>query len=130
MSDSTAINANAATVDRFVSSVLSGDIDTVRALCHPDFELHEGSGLPFAGTYKGADGFLGFLQIFGEALEIEKLAPVRTYTSSDPDYVACEIELESVVKATGKRFDSTMVEVWTFRDGRVLSIKPHYFNAV
>ena len=122
-------NPNVSIQQRFVAAVFAGDGDTIRALAHPDFALHEGSGLPFAGTYRGGEGFLRFLGIFNDTFEIETLAPLRTYETEDPDYLACEFELRAVLRGNGERFDSTLVEIWNFRDGQVLSITPHYFNA-
>ena len=114
---------------QFVGAVMAGDQDTIRALSDPDFELHEGSGMPFAGVYRGADGFLRFLGIFFETLDIEKLEPVRTYESQDPDFIACEFDVRGTLRATGKLFESSLVEIWRFRSGKVLSIKAHYFNS-
>jgi ketosteroid isomerase-like protein len=123
-------NPNRAVQERFVAAVFAGDGDTIAALVAPEFELHEGSGLPFAGVYKGAQGFLRFLDLFMQTFDIERLEPVRTYETSDPDFLACEFDLRATVRATGEIFESTLVELWTFRDGRVVSIKPHYFNAL
>lgn len=122
--------SNAQIQERFVAAVFAGDADTIRALCAPEFELHEGSGLPFAGTYRGAQGFLEFLRLFGETFDIQELAPVRTYTTDDPDWLVGELTLRAILRASGKRFESSLLEMWQFRDGKVLSIKPHYFNAV
>jgi ketosteroid isomerase-like protein len=123
-------NPNLAIQQRFVAAVFAGDGATIEALCAPDFELLEGSGLPFAGVYKGGTGFLAFLGRFMETFEIERLEPVRTYEAADPDFLACEFELRATVRATGETFESSLVELWTFRDGQVVGIKPHYFNAL
>lgn len=122
-------NRNIGIQAEFVTAVFAGDADTIRRLADPGFELIEGSAVPFAGTYRGADGFLEFLGIFNDTFEIEKLAPVRAYEAEDPDYIAFEFDLRGIHRATGKMFESTLIEVWIFRDGKVLSIKPHYFNS-
>jgi ketosteroid isomerase-like protein len=120
---------NLQTKERFVSAVFAGDRETIRALCDPDFELHEGSGLPFAGVYQGAEGFLHFLAVFAETFDIDRLEPVRAYQAEDPDSMAFDFDLRATVRSTGELFESTLVEVWTFRGGKVLRIKPHYFNS-
>jgi ketosteroid isomerase-like protein len=122
------VTANLAIRQRFTAAVFAGDADTLRALAAPDFVLLEGSGLPFAGTFHGADGFLEFLGLFADAFEIEVLAPVRSFHSDDPNVIAWEFELRATVRATGERFESSLIEVWTFRGGKVVSVKPHYFN--
>jgi uncharacterized protein len=118
-----------AIMQRFVAAVLSGDLDTVRALAAPEMELHQGSGLPYAGVYKGAEGFIEFLGAFGETWEIERLEPVRNFLGEDPEWVASELAFAATSRATGKRFESSLVEVWHIRGGKVLLIKPHYFNS-
>ncbi len=123
-------NPNLAIQEQFVTAVFAGDAETIKALCAPDFELHEGSGLPFAGIYRGAEGFLEFLGMFNDTFDIEQLAPIRTYTSDDPDWLIGELHLRATLRDGGKPFDSSLLEMWHFRDGKVVSIKPHYFNAV
>lgn len=123
-------NPNLAVLERFTGAVAAGDGETVKALCAPGFELHEGSGLSFAGTYAGGEGFLEFLGVFVGALEIERLETTRIYQSDDPDFVIAEMELRATVRATGKVFESSLLERWRFADGKVAEIKPHYFNAM
>jgi ketosteroid isomerase-like protein len=123
-----ASNPNLPVQQRFVAAVFAGDGDTIRSLCAPDFELLEGSGLPFAGVFRGAEGFLAFLGVFNDTFELEYLNPVRHYASDDPDRMAFDFELRGVHRATGEAFESSLVELWTFREGKVVTIKPHYFN--
>ena len=123
-------NSNLAIVERFVGAALAGDGETLKALCDPEFKLHEGSGLSYAGTYSGGDGFMQLLGILNETFKISRLEPTRTYVSDDPDYVVCELELEATVRTTGRTFASSLLERWHFRDTKVLEIKAHYFNAM
>jgi len=121
-------NPNLAVQERFVAAVFAGDADTLRELAAPDFVLLEGSGLPFEPSYSGAEGFLRFLTAFAATFDIEVLAPVRSFASEDPDVIAFEFELKATDRATGKRFETSLIEVWTFREGKVAALKPHYFN--
>lgn len=123
-------NPNRTVIDRFVAAVFAGDSATLLSLCDPEFVLHEGSGLSFGGTYAGGEGFLAFLGLFSQTLDIARLEPIRTYLTDDPDWIVCEFELEATVRATGKPFASSLLERWHFRDGKVLAIKPHYFDAM
>jgi ketosteroid isomerase-like protein len=123
-------NPNLAIQEQFVTAVFAGDADTIKALCAPEFELHEGSGLPFAGTYRGAEGFLEFLGVFNDTFDIEHLTPVRTYTTGDPDWLVGELNLRATLRASGKLFETSLMEMWQFKNGKVVAIKPHYFNAV
>jgi len=121
-------NPNLAIQQQFVTAVFAGDAATIRSLIAPGFELTQGSGMPYAGAYKGADGFLEFLGVFADTLEIEKLEPVRHFLSEDPDLIVFEFDIAAVHRATGRPFVSSLLETWAFRDGKVAWIKPHYFN--
>jgi ketosteroid isomerase-like protein len=121
-------NPNLAVQERFVAAVFAGDTATIQTLAASGFELLEGSGLPFAGTYRGAEGFIEFLGIFTATFEIERLAPVRSFVSDDPDRLAFEFELRGIHRASGDVFESSLVELWHFRSGQVVSIKAHCFN--
>lgn len=113
---------------RFVAAVFAGDSATLTELCHADFVLEQGGAMPYAGTYRGAAGFLRFLGIFAETLDIEKLEPVRTYLCDDPDWLVSEFDLIATVKASGQRYETTLLERWQFSGGKVISVKPHYFE--
>lgn len=123
-------NPNLDVQQRFVAAVFAGDADTLRSLCDPDFELIQGSGTAYAGSYRGADGFLRFLGIFGETLDVQRLEPLRNYLCEDPDLVVTEFAVRAVVRATGEIYESSLLEKWTFRDGKVLTCEPHYFHAM
>ncbi len=121
-------NPNLAIQQQFVTAVFAGDAATIHALAAADFELVQGSGLPYAGTYRGAAGFLEFLGIFAATLDIEKLEPVGHFLSDDPDRIIFEFDIRAVHRATGRPFDTSLLEAWAFRDGKVAWIRPHYFN--
>ena len=113
---------------RFVAAVFAGDAATLTALCHANFVLHQGGAMPYAGTYRGAEGFLQFLGIFAETLEVEKLETVRIYSCDDPDWLVSEFDVVATVKATGQRYETTLLERWQFSGGKVVSVKPHYYE--
>ncbi len=122
-------NPNLDIQQRFVAAVFAGDTGTLTALCHADFVLEQAPDMPYGGTYRGAEGFLRFLGIFAETYDLEALEPVRIYATDDPDWLVSEFVLRAAVKASGKRYDTTLLERWQFRDGKVLGVKPHYFGA-
>jgi ketosteroid isomerase-like protein len=123
-------NPNLRIQEQFVTAVLAGDVETIRALCAPEFRLHEGSGMPFSSTYTGADGFMEFLGAFNETFDIEYLTPVRVFATDDPGWLIGELDFRAKLRADGSLFETSILEMWHFKDGKVVSIKPHYFNAV
>lgn len=122
-------HSNAAVQKQFVAAVLAGDRDTIRRLAHRDFELYEGSSMPFAGVYRGAEGFIEFLSIFMATFDIKRLEETGVFSSNDPNGMAFQFELEAVYRSAGTVFSSSLVETWRFKDGKVLKICAHYFNS-
>jgi ketosteroid isomerase-like protein len=123
------VASNQDVMGQFVTAALSGDGETLKSLCAPGMVLEQGSGMPYRGTYRGGEGFMHFLGVFGETFDIEKLDLVRTYQTDDPDWLVSEFDVRATVKATGAPYATSLVETWQFEDGKVLSIKPHYFNS-
>ena len=122
-------SSNLAIKDRFVSAVLGGDQATIAELLDPEFELWQPAGLVYAGVYKGASGFMKFLEAFGAAYEIELLENPSSFTSqNDPDVVVLEFRFRGKLKATGEPFDVSQLEPWHFRAGKILKIRPHWFD--
>ena len=122
-------NPNLAVQAAFAGAVMAGDLDTVRSLCTDDFVCEQGSGMSYAGIYNGADGFIAFLGIFASTYELEKLEPVRMFHCDDPDVLVAEFDLAATFLATGKRYETSLLEAWHFRGGKVCAVKPHYFHS-
>lgn len=120
---------NLAVKQQFVAAVFAGDKDTLRRLADPQFELHEGSAMPFAGIYRGAEGFIAFLDIFMTAFDIRRLEETGAYTSDDPDRMVFTFELEASYRPAGTDFTSSLIEAWQFSNGKVLKIVAHYLNS-
>jgi ketosteroid isomerase-like protein len=114
---------------QFVAAVFAGDHDTIRQLAHHDFELHEGSGTPFAGIHRGAEGFIRFLDIFLATFDIKRFEETGSFASGNPDRMAFQFELDAVLRNSGKAFSSSLVEIWHFKDHRVEKIVAHYLHA-
>ena len=120
---------NIAAKKQFVAAVFTGDHETIRRLAHRDFELLEGSGMPFAGIYRGADGFIEFLEIFMTTFDIIKFEETGTFVSEDPDHMAFQFDLDAVFRSAGTPFSTSLVETWQFRDGKVAKIIAHYLHS-
>ena len=114
--------------EKFVEAVFANDKETVASFIHPDFVLRQARGLEYAGTYYGAKGFFEFMEKYEPAYEPESLENTGTFTSDDPDILVLEFKSSGIRRSTGNRYDTTVLEVWTFRDGKVLGIAPHWFE--
>jgi ketosteroid isomerase-like protein len=118
---------NIAIMDRFVAAVLAGELNKLPELIDNDFELVHSSTVPYAGIYKGSAGFMRFLDIFMNSYDIERLEPVETF-ASPTGAVVVELAFLGKFKSSGKPIDTTILEKWEFRGGKVVRIKPHYFD--
>lgn len=121
-------NPNIEIQKRFVAAVFSGDTDTVRSLLDPEFQIHQSKGLEYRGFYRGYEGFKTFQEKFAKVFTIDTLDITRIYVTEDPDYIVAEINVRGTLNSSGRKFDTTMLEIIRFRNGRLLHIKPHWFE--
>lgn len=122
-------NSNVAIKDRWVEAVFAGDKDTLRELADPELELHQPPGTPYAGIYRGSDGFLEFLDRFTAAYDLESLEQTALYVEqSDPDRLALGFHIRGVLRDSGRAFESPQFECWDFRDGRIVKITVFWFQ--
>ncbi len=121
-------NPNLAVQARFAAAVMAGDVATLEELSHPEMVLTQGAGTAYAGTYHGSAGFLEFLGKFAAALDLESIDTIRVFQCDDPGALVCEFDLKSKLKGSDTRYDTTLMELWEFKDGKVIRIKPHYFD--
>lgn len=111
----------------FVGHVMAGEFDRLDDLLHPNFTLIHASTVPYAGTYKGATGFQEFLALFTNSYDGLEMQTGETFTAPSGSLVV-EIHLRGTLKSDGGLVDTTMLEKWDFADGKILTIKPHYFD--
>ena len=118
---------NDAILDRWLAAVFSGDREALAGMMDPAFELHQAAGLPYGGVLKGPEGFDRFWQSFGDTFEIDVLDTIDRFQSAGGDIVL-KFHFRGRLKATGKAFDTTILESFTFRNGKLLAIAPHWFE--
>ena len=121
-------NPNIEIQKRFVAAVFSGDEATVRALLDPEFVVHQSKDLEYRGVYRGYEGFKAFQKKFGEVFKIDLLDITKIYTTEDPDYLIAQINIRGTLLSSGRQFDTSMVEIIQFRNGKLFRIQPHWFE--
>lgn len=80
--------------------------------------------LPFAGTWRGIEGVAEFQRRLGATMRYDTAA-VREYLVSG-DQVAAIFLGTGVARATGRRFRSDIVRLYTFRDGKIVRVRNYY----
>jgi ketosteroid isomerase-like protein len=119
---------NEALKERFVAAVMSGDKNGIKAALADDFILHQSKGQPYAGVYRGAEGFLSAFDKLKSTYAIEALSEVGAYWSADPDHAIFEFEMGGRISATGQPFKASILEHWAFKSGKLASIMPYWFE--
>jgi ketosteroid isomerase-like protein len=114
-------------MNRFLEAVFAGDYERLPQYLHPDFELLHSTTVPYAGVYKGSEGFLRFIHLFMDSFDPLDLQTGETFAAPSGALVV-EIALAGNLKSSGRRVETTMLEKWEFEDGKVRRIKPHYFD--
>ncbi len=110
-----------------MAATRTGDKAALAEMVHPDFELIEPTGVPYEGTFRGLDGWRKLARAVVEAWEDFKVEPIAFPGESESTFVV-HLRLSGRSRKTGNPFDMSVLELWSFRDGKLVSISPHYFD--
>lgn len=113
--------------ERFMTATRTGDKAALAEMVHPDFELIEPTGLPYSGTFRGLDGWRKLARAVVEAWDEFKVEPIA-FPGESTDTFVVNLRLSGRSRKTGNPFSMSVLEMWTFRDGQLISISPHYFD--
>lgn len=114
-----------ALVEQFYETA-GADEDMMRNLLHPDFALVEAELLPYAGIFYGLAGWQDFWEKFSECWTDISTANFKMF--SNDNMVIARFEMECTARVTGERIVIPLCEVWTFKDGKAIELRPYYFD--
>jgi ketosteroid isomerase-like protein len=100
-----------------------GDWAGAEELLTDDFFVSEGSGLPYAGVYRGRGALRELMDIVFGMLDIAAL-DVHEITVGE-EYAVGVLDM---VLAGEPQVRLPIAEIFRFRDGKVCEIRPHYFD--
>ncbi len=102
------------------------DIQAMLACLAPDVVWCEPENPfnPAAGTHRGHQGFLAWVQIGRDAEDIELLEPSQFL--SNKDAVAVVGRMRCRAKQTGRVYESDFVHVVTFRDDKIVRFQEYF----
>jgi hypothetical protein len=111
--------SNAQTVQGIYAAFGRGDVPAILEKLAPDVEWEYGTtghGVPWLQPRRGREQVVGFFQALAELLEFKKFA--MTAVLEGPAVVVALIEIEAVVKATGRSLaEIDEVHIWHFDAG-------------
>jgi ketosteroid isomerase-like protein len=114
---------NVELVKRFEDSWAAGDLDATLECVHDEvvFDWSDSIG-PFAGTYRGRDGMVGFWEELREAFE--EFAPeALEFTEIGSDRVITLDVVRGRGKGSGIEIEAQGAMLWSFRDGKIAHAK-------
>lgn len=112
---------------RFLDAVGTGDFDTIGTMITEDFVCHEAEGLPYGGDYHGLDGWKRLTGRIVATWAGLRLEPIEMLGETE-DSIVVRFRLAGRSRRTGTPFDTTVMELWRFRDGRLAEIWPYYWD--
>ncbi len=80
--------------------------------------------LPWAGTFHGPDGVRRWMEVLDEHMEYERFEPLEFF--ADGETVVEIVMAGGRARATGRPFESEVVRIWTFREGKAVRVRSFY----
>ncbi len=114
------------TVQTLYAAFAQRDIQAMLAHLAPDVVWCEPENPynPAAGTHRGHQGFLEWVQIGREAEDIELLEPRQLLANEAA--VAVVGHMRCRAKQTGRVYESDFVHIVTFRDGKIVRFQEFF----
>jgi ketosteroid isomerase-like protein len=120
-------DANVAIIKKLYEYLANGDRDAIyRELVADDFELNEPWSLPYGGTYRGKDCVRRALKRIVETWDDMEFEIIQYLANGDT--VVVNAYLGCTGKRTGRRFHMPLMEQWRIRDGRIIELRPFFFD--
>jgi len=111
---------------KLYASAVAQDWEEFEQYLHPEFVIRESAALPYAGDYRGAKGFSDLVRTvftYFSWLEVEP-----GYYMEGDEHVTAIVNLKGKGKKTGQDFQTTVLELFRFKDGKVIEILPYYWD--
>ena len=83
--------------------------------------------LPWAGTWKGSEGVRTFFERLNELMDYDSFTLEEYIVGADN--IVAVISAGGTARLTGKRFESGIVRIYSFRDGKIARVRNYYDTA-
>jgi ketosteroid isomerase-like protein len=123
MSTTTADGA-LATVRRYSDLMQAGDLEAATRLLDDDFVFREPRQLPYGGDHHGPGAVAAVFGQMLELAEVEIVGPIRFHETAGP--VVLRLTAAFTSRASGRRVEVDVVELYHVRDGRIVEGDVYY----
>jgi ketosteroid isomerase-like protein len=117
---------NKAVLEAFLQAFLDGDLPRMGTYLADDVVLHEAAVLPYGGDHVGPQAFLGTMEAASSLFETE---PLKWELMDAGDNVILHMLVRLTSRRTGGSFDIPVVEIFAFRDGKIIDDDVYYKDA-
>jgi ketosteroid isomerase-like protein len=117
------VNPNTSVVMAIFEKFQRRDLPAFLALLDDnlEYDAKDHPILPNAKPYKGKAEFTNWVKEYNEKIQNVKLEPQRFF--ADGDDVMVTLNVEYLLKSTGKSYAVPLVQHWRFRDGKAVWLK-------
>ena len=115
-------------IQRLLKAVQTGDQPTMDELLHPEITIHEPASLPYAGSFRGRAGLGDLFQRMGPVWS--EFNQAIEFIVGDPsgDVFAVMFRIGYRSAQSGQKIEMQVLELLSFRDGRIADIKPFHWD--
>lgn len=103
-------------IDEVLAAFSRGDMETIRALAHPDLELHDLETLPDSDVYHGIDGFETWRRRLTEQFDNFDFTAAEAVAVGE--LLVTDMHVRATGKGSGAQVELSFAAVWGFRDGK------------
>jgi uncharacterized protein len=116
---------NAEVVTTVLELLNAGEVTKAVGYIHEDFVCREAASLPYAGEYRGKEGFTRLLGLLSTTWNDFGFKIHKVFADGEDVTV-----VETIWgRVAGKRWEMPVIEMWKIRDGKVLEAIPYYHDA-
>lgn len=113
-------------VQTYYAALARGDMEQLIAIAADDIVLEEASSLPYAGVYKGHQGWMEFGTAFNQVWQD---AVIKVDSINDAgDYVVGLAHLSAKSRSTSKSIEMPLAEFFWITDGKIKRLVPFYWD--
>ena len=125
--DNSQAQANVKTLREYWAAMDRYDIDAALQTLDAACIIHIPASLPYGGTYQGHDEIRqfwmsGFFQLY------EQPEPLGLQLLVSGDYVITLQTLKTRIRGSKNELEMPMAETFKLRDGKIVEIRPYYFD--
>jgi ketosteroid isomerase-like protein len=117
-----------ARVRRVLATFMSGDQEKIASVCHPDITIEQAPGLPYGGVYKGLTGVRDMAKLLYKTWSEFDVTTERVLGDASGDHFIMMQRLRARSRKTGQATEITIAELFSFQDGRLILIRPYYWD--